>query len=71
MVRPQGNRVLRFGRLFHQWLVDSYYTLETCRMRFHRENQARLRMDAYQGVVDQILSVDGDMEELGRRVVLP
>ena len=70
-MRNESNCVMRFGRLFHQWLVDLYCTMETCRLNFLRHHQSQLRMHTYQGVVDQIRAGDGDLNDVGRQVILP
>jgi hypothetical protein len=70
MIRT-GNHIFRFGRLYHQWLVDSFCTMETSRLDYHRQYQPQLRSHTYQGLTDQIRAGDANFEELGNRVILP
>lgn len=46
------------GRLFQQFAVDAYTKIEGDRLQFLRNNQNKLRVDSYQGLVDH-LHVDG------------
>ena len=49
------------GRLFQEWLVDTYARIETNNMNFHRDNQALLRADLYSNTTLQV----------GHRILLP
>ncbi|CAK9292290.1 unnamed protein product [Gordionus sp. m RMFG-2023] len=72
MVRQdEENVILRSKRLFHKFIVDSYAKQETLRLNFIRNNQSKLRAELYQGVHDAILEGDTNVDNLGRRIILP
>jgi hypothetical protein len=56
------------GKLFQQYLVDSWIKIEMNRLNFIRQNQAQLRLDTIQNLQDYML---GDRDTLaGRRIIL-
>ena len=59
----------RFGRLFHQFIVDQFSKIEHTRLNFFRLNQDKIRADLYQNIKNT------DPQELGKntgtRIVLP
>ena len=59
----------RFGRLFHQYVVDQYSKIELNRLNFLRNNQETIRADLYQN----IKNADSDQlgYKIGKRIVLP
>ncbi|GAA0174230.1 hypothetical protein LIER_27669 [Lithospermum erythrorhizon] len=63
--------ILRFGRLFQQYIVDNYIKIETMRLDFLRNNQKKLRRERYQGVVDSVISGILVGGKVGTRVYLP
>ncbi|MCH79269.1 ATP-dependent DNA helicase PIF1 [Trifolium medium] len=58
-------------RLFHQFLVDSFSTIESGRLRYLKEHQKDLRADMYKGLTEAILRGDLDATNTGKRIVLP
>lgn len=46
--------VLKGGRLFQQFLVDSYATLEEDRLDYVRQNKKCLRSDIFKGIYDAL-----------------
>ncbi|KAL4563839.1 hypothetical protein LXL04_027887 [Taraxacum kok-saghyz] len=70
-IRPQGNVILLGGRLFQQFVVDTYIKIETSRLDFCRKNQSTIRADLYQGVVDANTAGDVPTSMIGQRIVLP
>ncbi|KAL4582397.1 hypothetical protein LXL04_006945 [Taraxacum kok-saghyz] len=56
-IRPHGNVILLGGRLFQQFMVDSYVKIDTSQL--------------YQGVVDANTAGDVPTSMIGQRVVLP
>jgi hypothetical protein len=58
-------------RLFHQFLVDSFSTIESARLRYLRDHQQDLRADMYKGLTEAILRGDPDATNTGKRIVLP
>ncbi|XP_034934873.1 uncharacterized protein [Chelonus insularis] len=66
------NVFLRGGRLFQQWLVDNYVKIEKDQMTYHKNHQAQLRVDTYQGVHDHLQRIANDSNSrIGKVVVLP
>lgn len=48
----EGTTLLRGGRLYQQFLVDAYTTIEEHRLRWTRANQTDLRVDLYHNLYD-------------------
>lgn len=69
MVR-EGNHLLYFRQLFHQYLVDMYAKIEAERLRFLRLNQKKLRVDDYINLKDSV-SPDDNSNDFGKMVILP
>ena len=73
------NRLMRFedsflhcfGRLFQQFIVDSYCKTEHQKLRFIELNQSKLRTEMYRGIADAITSGDSDLGHTGRALILP
>ena len=60
----------RAGRLFQEFIVDTYAQIEQNRLSYFRSNQTKLRADLYQGVIDAV--ADGrDLSNIGTRTILP
>ncbi|XP_018503801.2 uncharacterized protein LOC103950741 [Pyrus x bretschneideri] len=68
---PCLTTLLKGGRLFQQYLVDSYATLEEDRLDYIRQNQKNLRSEVYKGIYDAVAKGDNDANNLGQKVVLP
>ncbi|GJY00787.1 helicase [Tanacetum coccineum] len=67
----QGNTLLRGGRLYQQFLVDAFTTVEQQRLQWTRNNQDTLRVDLYHNLNDAFTRGDTNAEGLGKRIVLP
>ncbi|XP_050126253.1 uncharacterized protein LOC126603446 [Malus sylvestris] len=63
--------LLKGGRLFQQYLVDSYATLEEDRLYYIKQNQKNLRSEIYKGIYDAMSRGDNDANNLGQKIVLP
>ncbi|GJZ52678.1 helicase [Tanacetum coccineum] len=63
--------MLRGGRLFQQYLVDAYTTIEEQRLKWTRNNQDTLRVDLYYNVCDAVTRGDTSATGLDKRIVLP
>ena len=63
--------MLKGGKLFQQFLVDAYTTLEEDRLDFIRLNQNSLRSEVLKGIQDAVVNGDSNVEDLGKRVILP
>ena len=72
MATRDGNVFLMGGRLFQQWIVDSYVKIEKDRMNFCRINQQKIRADTYQGLIDHLQrTADDTNSHVGKMVILP
>ncbi|GJS42019.1 ATP-dependent DNA helicase PIF1-like protein [Tanacetum coccineum] len=67
----QGNTLLRGGRLYQQYLVDAYTTVEEQRLQWTRNNQDTLRVDIYHNLNDAFTRGDTNAEGLGKRINFP
>ncbi|TFK17037.1 hypothetical protein FA15DRAFT_546240, partial [Coprinopsis marcescibilis] len=66
------NHLFYAGKLFHEFVVDSWAIAEQSRLRWILLNQVTLRADSYRGLMDAIAAdpnVNG--EQIGVRVILP
>ncbi|XP_055308584.1 uncharacterized protein LOC129572604, partial [Sitodiplosis mosellana] len=71
MIRENAeNHLLKFQRLFQQYLVDMYAKIESERLLYIRLNQKKLRVDNYIHLRDAIAK-DGKTANLGQMVILP
>lgn len=61
----------RGGKLFQQYLVDSFAVIDQAVLEYLRHHQATIRADLYNGVQDALLQEDNDAEAVGRRTILP
>ena len=59
----------RFGRLFHQYIVDQYSKIELSRLNYFRHNQDTVRAEKYQNIKNSKLTNLG--YTIGKRIVLP
>ena len=62
----------RFGRLFHQYIVDQFSKIELARLNYFRYNfryyQGHIRADLYQNIKDSNQQFG---QNIGKRIVLP
>ena len=68
MIRQNVSVLLRAKRLFHQYLV-AYCKIETEQLQFLRREQGVLQADCYQDLRDAILDGDGDLNNVGHRII--
>ncbi|XP_015116448.1 uncharacterized protein LOC107040743 [Diachasma alloeum] len=72
MADRDDNVILKDGRLFQQWIVDSYVKVERDRLTFDRNNQEKLRSDTYQGLREHLQRrADEAHGRVGKMVILP
>uniref|UniRef100_A0A0D2ZUB6 ATP-dependent DNA helicase n=1 Tax=Brassica oleracea var. oleracea TaxID=109376 RepID=A0A0D2ZUB6_BRAOL len=67
----ESSFIVKSGRLFHQFIVDAYTSLESYRLQWIRSNQTTIRIDLYNNVKDAVNRGDNDPQSVGKRVVLP
>jgi len=66
------NPILFAGKLFHQYLVDSYVKIESNRLDYLRNHQLQLRVDSYRSVQDYVVkSAAAKGLPPGRPIILP
>ncbi|XP_073301543.1 uncharacterized protein [Primulina huaijiensis] len=71
-IRDNSTSVILYaGRLLQKFVVDMYIKLETTRLDYYRRNQAEMRSDLYQGIVDSVFRGETRGSEVGQRIVLP
>ncbi|XP_058732927.1 uncharacterized protein LOC131604509 [Vicia villosa] len=68
----EAKTLLHSRRLFQQFLVDGYCTMESERLNWLRNNQSKLRVGKYNRLTDECNNDDGrQQQKRGKRVVLP
>jgi hypothetical protein len=70
--RMEHNNIFRGGRLFQQYVVDAWASIEQNNLNWIRHNQTWLRADCYRGLTDNVLN-DGvnDLAQTGGFFILP
>ncbi|KAL8616748.1 hypothetical protein ACOMHN_017785 [Nucella lapillus] len=69
--RGDDNHILKYRQLLNQFLVDMFAKIETERLLYIRLNQKQLRVEKYEHLRDALNSNEGNVENLGRLVILP
>src|SRR5882672_2477 len=60
------------GRLFQQYIVDAWASIEQSELNWVRHNQKTIRADLYDALRDALRGVQGvDLGQMGKRIVLP
>ncbi|XP_027186197.2 uncharacterized protein [Cicer arietinum] len=67
----KAQTLLRSGRLFQQYMVDAYASIEEVRINWIRKNQKQLRAELYNGLRDAINQGDVMTNSVGRMTILP
>jgi Helitron helicase-like domain at N-terminus len=59
-------------KLFHQFFVDGWASVEQDRLNWIREHQKKIRADAYNGILDSITSADSEItpDRIGKCLIL-
>ena len=68
--REKQKFLFQAGKLFLQFVVDSYAKIEQNRLYFFRANQSRFRTEVYNNLVDAI-SDQVPLEDIGKSFILP
>uniref|UniRef100_A0A0D3CQY9 ATP-dependent DNA helicase n=1 Tax=Brassica oleracea var. oleracea TaxID=109376 RepID=A0A0D3CQY9_BRAOL len=66
-----AHTILNSGRLFRQFVVDAYTTIESNRLRYLRTHQTTLRYDSYDSIKQSENAGRIDMAEQGSSFLLP
>ncbi|VDP42082.1 unnamed protein product [Heligmosomoides polygyrus] len=64
------NPLLHAGKLFQQYVVDSWLKIEMNRLNFIRRNQKELRLETCRSLQDYMIGDENDSGPQGRRIVL-
>ncbi|XP_071728373.1 uncharacterized protein [Rutidosis leptorrhynchoides] len=67
----EGTTLLRGGRLFQQYLVDAFTTIEEQWLKWLRNHQNELRLDLYNNICDAVTRGDTKATSIGKRIILP
>lgn len=67
----EGHTLLKGGRLFLQFVVDAWACVEHGRLSWVMNNQATLRAELYNNIIDSVSKGDTCATSVGKRVVLP
>ncbi|CAG8604845.1 15387_t:CDS:2 [Racocetra fulgida] len=63
--RPLIPHALHYtGRLFQQFIVDAYVTIEQGRLNWISQNQKQIRAELYQGLQDAVANTDGNSDNM-------
>ncbi|KAF8109176.1 hypothetical protein N665_0101s0007 [Sinapis alba] len=69
--KNESHSLLHSRRLFQQFLVDAYTTIESNRLRYLRFNQTTLRSDSYDSIKESENVGKVDMSDQGSEFLLP
>ena len=67
----EENTLFRAWRLFQQYIVDSYASIEENRLDYVKQNQNNLWSEIYKSIQDTIIRDDTDAQAIGKRIILP
>ncbi|XP_017228417.2 uncharacterized protein LOC108203769 [Daucus carota subsp. sativus] len=67
----EGHALLMGGRLFLQYVVDSWCYIERGRLQWVQLHQSTIRSDLYNNIVDSVSRGDISASDVGKRIVLP
>ena len=71
-IRDGFSAIYHSRKLFQQYLVDAYVKVESQRLDFIRRNQQQLRVERYQGLMDELSNRSNDSNlHPGKIVILP
>ncbi|XP_058801513.1 uncharacterized protein LOC131670146 [Phymastichus coffea] len=72
-IRPdEFNPFIMGGRLFQQWVVDSYVKVEKDRIQYCKDHQKELKADTYKGLSDYMQNIAEEVGgQVGKTIILP
>jgi hypothetical protein len=72
-IRPnEPNHLFKAGRLFQEYIVDSWASAEQYHLRWFRNNQDTIGADVYSGLADTVAADPGvDGHNIGMCTILP
>ena len=59
------------GRLFQQYVVDAFSTIEQARLWWFRRHQTTLRNELYRQICDSLRRGEVDSSNVGKSIILP
>ena len=65
-----GNTLLRGGRLFQQFIVDAYTSVEEMRLQYIKDNQKSMRSEIFKGIRDSVSRGDLEGTSVGKIIIL-
>ena len=66
------NPILHGGKLFQQWIVDSYLQVEANNLNWIRYHQSSLKVEHYKGLHDHLSTMaENEGARVGKTVILP
>ena len=69
--RCEATTLIHGDRLFQQYIVDAFASIEENRLRFIVKNNKNLRSEVYKGIKDALHKGDVDGNSISKRVILP
>ena len=71
-VRELFSPIFYGGKLFQQYVVDAYLRVEANNLNYIKQNQTKLRVDSYQGLMDHLQTrAENEDKDPGKMVILP
>ncbi|XP_060129913.1 uncharacterized protein LOC132592021 [Zootoca vivipara] len=71
-IRDNFNPFLNAGRLTQQYIVDAYVKTESNRLNYVRQNQQKLRVEKYSGLMDHLINESNQKGLIpGKTYILP
>ena len=73
-IRPihvESNHLFLAGKLFQAYVCEAWAVAEQQRLAQLNAIQDNLRVELYQGLADAIANADVNLNDLGRRTILP
>lgn len=67
----EGHIILLGGRLFLQFVVDSWCSMERGRLLWVQTHYLIIRIDLYNNIIDDFRHGDVDATDVGKHVILP
>ncbi|CAN1165972.1 hypothetical protein LINPERHAP2_LOCUS26469 [Linum perenne] len=66
----EGHTLLLSGKVFQQYVVNAYALIEAERLEWIRDNQRKLRVNYYNGLMDAFLQGDTNVHLTGKHIIL-
>ncbi|CAN1324022.1 hypothetical protein LINPERPRIM_LOCUS32950 [Linum perenne] len=66
----ESHTLLLSGKLFQQYVVNAYALIEAERLNWIRNNQRKLRVNIYKGLMDQFMQGHTDTKLTGKHIIL-